>query len=218
MVTIDDSNYELWLVRYADGELSTTERVAVEDWLAQHPAAAEELALYNEAPRLAADTSVHYAGGHRHVVVAPLWRKAGSWAAAAAVVAALMLPLQVHEESPVAVAPVQVAEVVPAPLAEEAAPAEKDQMVHPPKVVVQRMVAQAEVVAPLPAADTTEEALPQETIAEPALQYVDDLIVFEEDTLCAGESVAAVYVEYTNEGIALSRLIGSFLKSNIKIQ
>ena len=216
MVTIDDSNYELWLVRYADGELSTTERVAVEAWLAQHPAAAEELAFYNEAPRLAADTSVHYAGGQHRVAVAPLWRKAGSWAAAAAVVAALMLPLKVHEESPVA--PVQVAEVVPAPLAEEAAPAEKEQMVHSPKVVEQRMVAQAEVVAPLPAADTTEEALPQETIAEPALQYVDDLIVFEEDTLCAGESVAAVYVEYTNEGIALSRLIGSFLKSNIKIQ
>jgi len=216
METINDNNYELWLLHYADGELSATERKAVEAWLAQHPAAAEELALYCEAPRLATDTSVHYSGGQRRADVAPLWRKVGSWAAAAAVVAALMLPPTVYEETPLA--PIQMAEAEPAPSAEETNLAEKEQIVHLPKVVEQSIVAQAEEVEPLPAADTTEEVLPQETFAEPALQYVDDLIVFEEDTVTDGESVAAVYVEYTNEGIALPRLIGSFLKSNIKIQ
>ena len=47
MTTIDNNNYELWLLRYAEQELSPKERVEVEQWLAGHPDAAEELALYN---------------------------------------------------------------------------------------------------------------------------------------------------------------------------
>ena len=52
MTTIDNNNYELWLLRYAEGELTVAECEAVEAWLASHPEAAEELALYSEALRL----------------------------------------------------------------------------------------------------------------------------------------------------------------------
>lgn len=84
---IDNNNYELWLLRYAEGELSAVEREAVEVWLADHPGAAEELALYNEAPRLEADKSIHY-----KVPVRPLWPAVMRWSAVAAVMAALMVP------------------------------------------------------------------------------------------------------------------------------
>ncbi|MBR4506451.1 MAG: hypothetical protein IKP21_06725 [Bacteroidales bacterium] len=91
MITIDDSNYELWLLRYAEQELTTEEREAVEAWLAEHPEAAEELALYIEAPRLQRDESVSYAATPlQHIQ--PLWPAVLRWSAAAAVVAALMVP------------------------------------------------------------------------------------------------------------------------------
>ena len=57
---IDNNNYELWLLRYAEGELTAVERETVEAWLADHPEAAEELALYSEAPRLERDENVRY--------------------------------------------------------------------------------------------------------------------------------------------------------------
>lgn len=88
MTTIDNNNYELWLLRYAEGELTAAERVAVEAWLAERPEAAEELALYNEAPRLEADESIHY----KEATVRPLWPAMLRWSAAAAVVVALMVP------------------------------------------------------------------------------------------------------------------------------
>ena len=92
MITIDDSNYELWLLRYAEQELTTEEREAVEAWLAEHPEAAEELALYIEAPRLQRDESVSYAATPlQHTQ--PLWPAVLRWSAAAAVVAALMVPI-----------------------------------------------------------------------------------------------------------------------------
>lgn len=88
---IDDNNYELWLLRYAEGELSVAEREAVEAWLARHPEAAEELALYGEAPKLERDESVRYAAvPQQHP--RPLWPAALRWSAAAAVVLALMVP------------------------------------------------------------------------------------------------------------------------------
>lgn len=58
MVTIDDSNYELWLLRYAEQELTAEERKTVEAWLAEHSEAVMELTLYNEAPRLQRDESI----------------------------------------------------------------------------------------------------------------------------------------------------------------
>ena len=91
METINDNNYELWLVRYADGELTAAEREAVEAWLGTHPEAAEELKLYGEAPRLEHVESVHYAAtvpGR----VQPLWPAVLRWSAVAAVVATLVVP------------------------------------------------------------------------------------------------------------------------------
>ena len=88
---IDDNNYELWLLRYAEGELSVAEREAVEAWLARNPEAAEELALYGEAPKLERDESIRYAAvPQQHP--RPLWPAALRWSAAAAVVLALMVP------------------------------------------------------------------------------------------------------------------------------
>ncbi|MBO4587129.1 MAG: hypothetical protein J5677_04865 [Bacteroidales bacterium] len=89
MTTIDNNNYELWLLRYAEGELTAAEREAVETRLASHPEAAEELALYGEAPRLERDETVRYSRLSPFTShLSPLLR----WSAAAAVVVALMVP------------------------------------------------------------------------------------------------------------------------------
>ena len=91
MEIINNNNYELWLVRYADGDLTAAERAAVEQWLEGHPEAAEELKLYSEAPRLERDESVHYTAAVPGRVQ-PLWPAVLRWSAAAAVVAALVVP------------------------------------------------------------------------------------------------------------------------------
>ena len=105
MVTIDDSNYELWLLRYAEQELTADERETVEAWLAEHPEAAEELALYNEAPRLQRDEIVEY-----YAHTKPLWPVLLRWSAAAAVVAALIIPVALIKQENGVVVP-QVAQV-----------------------------------------------------------------------------------------------------------
>ena len=95
---IDNTNYELWLLRYAEGDLGADERAAVEAWLAGHPEAAAELSLYREAPRLERDQSVRYVAtplqptAPQPAAPRPLWPLLARWSAAAAVIAALMLP------------------------------------------------------------------------------------------------------------------------------
>lgn len=90
---IDNTNYELWLLRYAEGDLGADERAAVEAWLAGHPEAAAELALYRESPRLERDQSVRYvATPLQPAATRSLWPLLARWSAAAAVIAALMLP------------------------------------------------------------------------------------------------------------------------------
>lgn len=111
METINDNNYELWLVRYADGGLTAVEHEAVEQWLEQHPDAAEELALYNEAPRLERDESIRYVAVSRQHT-RPLWGNGWRWAAAAAVALILLTPAAIHLFSGMD-EPVQVARVVP---------------------------------------------------------------------------------------------------------
>lgn len=91
MTTIDNNNYELWLLRYAEGDLNAGERSAVESWLSSHPDAAELLTLYNEAPRLEKDESVRYGATPLHRPM-PLWPAVLRFGAAAAVVLLLMLP------------------------------------------------------------------------------------------------------------------------------
>lgn len=91
MTTIDNNNYELWLLRYAEDELTAVERETVEAWLADHPEAAEELSLYSEAPRLECDETVTYAAAPLQPARS-LWPALLRWSAAAAVVLALMVP------------------------------------------------------------------------------------------------------------------------------
>ena len=91
MTTIDNNNYELWLLRYAEGDLNAEERAAVDTWMESHPEAAEELALYREAPKLEKDERVRY-GGEPQRKTAPLWPRMLRCGAAAAVVMVLMTP------------------------------------------------------------------------------------------------------------------------------
>lgn len=51
-MTITTDNYEQYLFRYAEGDLSSDERSTVEVWLAQHPEASEELENYLACPPL----------------------------------------------------------------------------------------------------------------------------------------------------------------------
>ena len=88
MTTIDNTNYELWLLRYAEGDLSAAECAAVEAWLEGHPEAAEELTLYREAPRL---EKVPLPQSTAFTPRSP-WPLLLRWSAAAAVVVLLMLP------------------------------------------------------------------------------------------------------------------------------
>lgn len=113
MTTIDNNNYELWLLRYAEDELTAVERETVEAWLADHPEAAEELALYSEAPRLERDETVRYAAVPQQSTE-PLWPALLRWSAAAAVVVALMVPAlrmgtmgQLEPQEPLVVAAAQ---------------------------------------------------------------------------------------------------------------
>ena len=111
METIDDSNYELWLMRYADGCLTADEREAVEQWLEGHPGADGELALYSEAPRLERDERVRYdAALQQHS--RPLWAGGWRWAAAAAVALLLLTPAAIHLFADTD-EPVQVAQATP---------------------------------------------------------------------------------------------------------
>ena len=121
MESINNNNYELWLVRYADGDLTAAERAAVEQWLEGHPEAAEELKLYGEAPRLERDESVHYAAAVPGRVL-PLWPAVLRWSAAAAVVALVAVPLGLRLTKP-AEEPLQVAATeMPGSLAKEYGP------------------------------------------------------------------------------------------------
>ena len=109
MTTIDNTNYELWLLRYAEGDLSAAESAAVESWLEGHPEAAGELSLYREAPRLERDEAVKYAAAVQQQQ--PLWPTLLRWSAAAAVIAALMVPaLRMGGMLPKQEAPLLVAE------------------------------------------------------------------------------------------------------------
>lgn len=125
MTTIDNNNYELWLLRYAEGELNAAEREVVEVWLQSHPEAAEELALYSEAPRLERDETVRYAAVPQQPTET-LWPAALRWSAAAAVVAALMVPaLRMGSMGSL--------EATEAPLVAEAKPAEMPTLYSPIK-------------------------------------------------------------------------------------
>jgi hypothetical protein len=91
MTKIDDNNYELWLLSYAEEKLNDKERVLVEAWLATHPIQAEELTLYMDAPQIEQNADIRY-NGTIPGTTRPIWGAMLRWSAAAAVVLLLSLP------------------------------------------------------------------------------------------------------------------------------
>ena len=237
MTTIND-NYELWLVRYADGDLTADEREAVETWLAVHPEAAEELRLYSEAPRLQRDESVQYGAVLRQHTL-PLWTSGWRWAAAAAVLLLLLSPVALHlfrgTELPVPVAQTMPTKV-PTAVADsgvEAPTAGNDEIVAPTfeqapvKTVTTRQQASEPLIA---IADEATESIEKPSDAEkmemPEIPqeehmsnpiFVDNLIVFEEDSEPAVEYVTVNEVTYTNTESSINPIghfISTFIKAN----
>lgn len=196
METINDNNYELWLLRYAEGELTAGEREAVEAWLEEHPDAAEELALYNEAPRLAKDESVRYVAARQQSQ--PLWPVVLHWSAAAAVVAALMVPVAWMSTVPGSAGGSPAIETFHG--VSMVAAVQQDSIVEEIKTVaVEEMLV---VRKPAHAMDVEEEppfvaeAMPEEEAAE------EELDVVEMEALPTAEEVTAPAVEYCDDLIA----------------
>ena len=224
MTTIDNNNYELWMVRYAEDDLTVAERETVEAWLADHPEAAGELALYNEAPRLERDEDVRYAAVLRQRT-RPMWPMALRWSAAAAVLLAIALPLIMHHSD--ASLPSEEVAMVRHGEAKE----NTKQLVE-----IEKSVVEIPELVNIPNAHETVEHIAVQTIPEPSLDtapasvqpktsvvYVNDLIAYEEEEESSdvdNEPVALAMAneETINNGISMPRLIGSILKSNIKKQ
>lgn len=178
MTTIDNNNYELWLLRYAEGDLTAGERAAVETWLASHPDAAEELTLYNEAPRLERDETVKYGATPLHRS-APLWSAVLRFGAAAAVVLLLMLPamrmgLMDKMETPLLVAENR-------PSAET--PQQQQQQQQQQLPVLQTPAKPVPSIATIPSIASIETPVPTDTATPvaPAPIETDMLIAFEDD-------------------------------------
>ena len=221
-MNINDDNYELWLLRYAEQELSEAERREVEQWLAVHPEAAEELALYNEAPRLEKDERVRYAAVPLQRSV-PLWPAVAQWAAAAAVVAALMVPAMRSAFVPEA-ASIQVAEAPITPSNPSLAiPTSPTSLTSQASSASQnRKTSPASLPASLPEAPLLAEETPilQDTLSEipveetPSVLYVDDLIVYEDEPAPAND-YAVNDVTYVNDDSGINpvaHFLGIFFK------
>ncbi len=224
-MNINDNNYELWLLRYAEQELTRTERAEVEQWLASHPGAAEELALYNEAPRLERNKEVAYgATSLQHTT--PMWGAALRWAAAAAVVLALMIPaLRTNTSSP---APRLIADNNATPEPQESMePAEPMEILEPAvnprkkatiiaKADIAQPFTQQSIETPAPI-EQTEPIVSLDSlvhIEQPLPQYVDNLIVYEDEPVTADPVTEVTYITSTDDGITpVALFIGVFLKT-----
>ena len=194
MEKIDNNNYELWLLRYAEGELSATERSEVEAWLESHPEAAEELVLYNEAPRLERDDTVTYAAAPTQPTSHSLWPAMCRWSAAAAVLIALMLPalrmgtMDTLEPQPLlATAPISSAP----PNIQKTQNTPTSPTLHPTPAPSENTIAAIETFETIETIGTidtiaTTDTIPTlETIAPPQFIYTNSLIVYEppQDTI-----------------------------------
>lgn len=222
-MNINDDNYELWLLRYAEQELTDAERREVEQWLAVHPEAAEELALYGEAPRLEKDEGVKYAAAPLQRSV-PLWPAVAQWAAAAAVVAALMVPAMRSAFVPED-APVQVAENrLPQAPAEDSLgvnsptiPAGPTKITTPDSIYIPAIVTSPVCEEPLMAEEipVVQDTLHVTPVEEtPSVLYVDDLIVYEDEPAPAND-YAVNDVTYVNDDSGINpvaHFLGIFFK------
>ena len=234
MMNINDTNYELWLLRYAEQELTDAERTEVEQWLATHPDAAEELTLYSEAPRLQRDEKVRYVAVPRQQIprqqIQPLWKAASRWAAAAAVIAALMIPGLHNTSNNTSTPPLLTASNTPIPnqpdkterIEKPEAPKRQEKPMKLEQLEqLEQLERPQELLAELTKPDTQEEPEKLEELKEPEMpetptpQYVDDLIVYEEEPEpLAIEVTADTEVVYTESGI---NPIGLFISTFIKV-
>lgn len=220
MMNINDNNYELWLLRYAEQELSSAERAEVERWLATHPEAAEELALYSEAPRLERNAEVRYVATalqhtEQHTDRSPLWGAAWRWAAAAAVVLALMLPALRSVPAPSPLPLMAAIDSIPE-LPETPDIPEKPEPTKPTARPVRKAPAAPQ---PEPLLATAEPELPEpseqpETPEEPEAPtplYVDDLIVYVDEPEQINE---VTYTTTAGDGInPVALFIGTLIKT-----
>ncbi|MCR5444970.1 MAG: hypothetical protein K6E96_04700 [Bacteroidales bacterium] len=195
METINNNNYELWLVRYVDDDLTAAERKVVEQWLEGHPEAAEELALYNEAPRLEQDESVRYeVPVMQHTEqVRPLWPTVLRWSAAAAVVALLAVPAVrwlTPQEQPVVMAQAE-PEVIPVVADDSLVAPVETPAVERRSVVTVRPQPE---IAPL-LAEAVEVVVPEETEPEVFVPEVEPLLAEEIVTETEESTMTAPEVE-----------------------
>ena len=225
MMNINNDNYELWLRRYAEQELTDAERAEVEQWLAMHPDAAEEFALYAEAPRLGRDASVHYTASSPRKM---LWPIAVRWAAAAAVVAALMVPAMQKVTAPhlestlVAENKIDIpSDPSPSSLPSQASPTRTAIQASPARMASPTISPKEE--EPLFASteepvitDTLAPSLPFDTLPVASTIYVDNLIVYVDEPAPVEEYAATDinYVSAKGDGInPVVHFIGTFLKT-----
>jgi hypothetical protein len=195
METINNNNYELWLVRYADGDLTADERKAVEQWLEGHPEAAEELKLYNEAPQLERDESVQYEATVLQPTerVRPLWPSVLRWSAVAAVVVLLAIPAVrwlSPQEQPVVMAQAE-PEAEPVVAADSLAAPVETPVVERRSMVVARPQPEAEPLL----AEAVEEVVPEEPEPEVFVPEVEPLLAEEAPVEVKEESTTEPAVE-----------------------
>ena len=243
-MNIDNNNYELCLLRYAEQELSSDEAAEVERWLATHPDAAEKLTLYSEAPRLQRNEAVRYHATIKRQPL-PLWQKVASYAAAAAVIAALMLPglrtTIAPETSPVQIASNNI-DIVD--IAQEAdLSIEESKQFHQterrlpvagkrPYETEPAVATNTDIIASIPTnpydesplaanadeagATDNEETMPSDTLSATTPIYVDDLIVFADDEASPIEE-PSVNEEYLHKNTGGINPIAHFIGTFIKI-
>ena len=222
-MNINDNNYELWLLRYAEQELTSEERAEMERWLADHPDAAGELALYNEAPRLERDETVHYTGTPlQHSL--PLWSTVLQWTAAAAVVAVLMMPAWQKVTAP-HVEPIMVAENhidIPSTPSQTSSPSQASptRIASTARKTSPAITPEEPIFAENTTIDSVAPAPQYDTLPTDSPIYVDDLIVFEDET---PESTSATdiladaditYTQSTSNINPIGHFISTFIKAN----
>ncbi|MBR6292068.1 MAG: hypothetical protein IKR33_04620 [Bacteroidales bacterium] len=230
-MNINNDNYELWLLRYAEQELTEAERKEVEQWLATHPEAADEVALYAEAPRLESDADIHCEAPiplHSE----PLWPVAIRWTAAAAVVAALMVPAM-HTVVAPKLEPPLVAEKLDNPERLENLERLENQdnqkiTSHPanesitPVLLAESIPTEQNDTVAEPTEGIVPEIAPstQQEIIQPTYIVVDDLIVFEDeipDTASENDILAdavETYTRSTSNINPIGHFISTFIKAN----
>ena len=223
-MNINNDNYELWLLRYAEQVLTSEERKEVVAWLSDHPEAAEELSLYSEAPRLTQDESIKATAVPQHSI--SLWPTALRWAAAAAVVAVLLMPAM-RKKEPHSVEPTQVAYLDSIENIDNPEPQDITDNQRPPApseaiMLAERLPPEAQQIPDVPDEETTPETeVPAPTeIVQPAYIMVDDLIVFEDEipeNTSASDILAdaeVIYTQSTSNINPIGHFISIFIKAN----